>query len=111
MKHSFLTMFALSCMLLPGFSSADEGSAPDGEGWVKLFDGETLDGWMIRSGKATYKVEDGAIAGTTEAGSPNTFLISDKTFGDFELQFDVLLEDNPLNSGVQRPQSELSQLL
>ena len=101
MNKSLLTTLVFLCLLTPGFASADQGAAPEGDGWVRLFDGETLDGWKIRSGKATYKVEDGTIVGTTEAGSPNTFLISDKTFGDFELQFEVLLEDNPLNSGVQ----------
>lgn len=74
--------------------------AEQGE-WISLFDGETLDGWQIMSGKATYEVKDGSIVGTTEAGSPNTFLCTTETYGDFELTFEVLLEDNPLNSGVQ----------
>lgn len=65
-----------------------------------LFDGETLDGWQVMSGKATFRVEDGAIVGTTEPGSPNTFLCTTETYGDFELTFEVLLEHNPLNSGV-----------
>lgn len=71
------------------------------QGWRSLFDGQSLEGWSIKSGFASYKVEDGSIRGTTAAGSPNTFLTSEETFADFELTFDVLLESDPLNSGVQ----------
>jgi hypothetical protein len=71
-----------------------------GEGFRPLFDGKTLAGFTIRSGTATYKVEDGAIVGTTAEGSGNTFLTTDKEYGDFELTFEVKV-DNALNSGVQ----------
>ncbi len=68
--------------------------------WIELFDGETLDGWSIHSGSAEYRVEDGAIVGNTVKGSPNTFLCTDQEYGDFVLEFEVLL-DPGLNSGVQ----------
>jgi hypothetical protein len=71
------------------------------EGWTALFDGKTLDGWAVKSGFATYKVEDGAIVGTTVTNSPNTFLTSAKAYGDFEFTVDVLLDDAGLNSGLQ----------
>jgi len=54
----------------------------------------------VHSGYAKYRVEDGAIVGTTVKGSPNTFLCTDRDFGDFILEFEVLL-DPGLNSGVQ----------
>ena len=38
--------------------------------------------------------------GVTVKGSPNTFLCTKKTYGDFELEFEVRV-DNQLNSGVQ----------
>ncbi|MEN6497057.1 MAG: DUF1080 domain-containing protein [Thermoguttaceae bacterium] len=69
------------------------------EQWVALFDGKTLDGWTVRGGFASYKVEDGMIVGTTVDGSPNTFLCKGP-FSDFVLEFDVLC-DKALNSGVQ----------
>jgi hypothetical protein len=68
--------------------------------WISLFDGKTLDGWSIHSGFAKYQVEDGAIVGTTVKGSPNSFLCTDREYGDFILEFEVLL-DPRLNSGVQ----------
>ncbi len=69
--------------------------------WVQLFDGESLDGWTQKNGKATYRVEDGMIIGRTEKMSPNSFLCTNETYGDFELEFEVKLMDNELNSGVQ----------
>lgn len=70
-------------------------------GWIELFDGKTLDGWSVKNGSATYEVKDGAIVGTTAKGSPNSFLCTDRFFGDFELEFDVKLLEDSLNSGVQ----------
>lgn len=69
------------------------------DGWESLFDGKSLDGWQVKGGRATYKVEDGMIVGTTTEGSPNTFLCKGP-FSDFELELDVLC-DKPLNSGIQ----------
>jgi hypothetical protein len=70
------------------------------EKWTKLFDGKSLDGWVKRGGDATYRVEDGAVVGTSVLNTPNTFLCTAKEYGDFilELEFKV---DPKLNSGVQ----------
>ena len=65
-----------------------------------MFNGTNLDGWTQRNGTATYRVEDNAIVGKTSEGSPNSFLCSDKLYGDFELKFEVKV-DPRLNSGVQ----------
>jgi hypothetical protein len=70
------------------------------EGWVALFDGETLDGWVQRNGTATYRIEDGTIVGRTSEGSPNSFLVTRQAYDDFELEFEVRVDD-ALNSGVQ----------
>jgi hypothetical protein len=45
-------------------------------------------------------VVDGTIRGETVEGSPNSFLMSDKEYGDFELEFEVKVHDK-LNSGCQ----------
>ena len=65
-----------------------------------LFNGKDLVGWTQRNGSAVYKVENGEIVGTTAEGSPNSFLCTDKFYGDFDLSFEVKV-DNELNSGVQ----------
>ena len=55
--------------------------------WVSLFDGETLDGWTQKNGTATYEVSDGVILGRSVLKSPNSFLCTNQTYGDFELEF------------------------
>ncbi len=69
------------------------------EGWQNWFADGSLQGGQIISGKATYKVENGVLTGTTAEGSPNTFLAIGP-FKDFELEFEVNVDD-ALNSGVQ----------
>ncbi len=68
--------------------------------WVSLFDGKTLNGWIQRGGKARYTVEDGAIVGTSVPRTPNSFLCTEKHFGDFILELEVNV-DPGLNSGIQ----------
>lgn len=72
----------------------------DDEGFVSLFDGESLEGWVQRNGKATYRAEDGAVVGRTAKNSPNSFLCTKKAYCDFVLEFEVNV-DKGLNSGVQ----------
>lgn len=66
-----------------------------------LFDGKTLNGWKKVVGKAPYAIENGMIIGTMTAGSPNSFLVTEKEYGDFVLELDVKLEGTETNSGVQ----------
>ena len=70
------------------------------DGWVSLFDGKAIDDWEVKGGTATYRVEDGCIVGKTTEGSPNSFLCTKKHYGDFELKFEIKVDDE-LNSGVQ----------
>jgi len=71
------------------------------DGWQNLFDGKTLNGWKRVAGTADYKVENGNIVGTTVMNSGNTFLVTEKEYGDFQLELDFMLESNVSNSGVQ----------
>jgi hypothetical protein len=89
-----LSLSAISLMIFAGPVAVAE------EGWTNLIQGNSLDGWEVKSGVATYKLEDGCVVGTTVEGSPNTFLCTKKEYGDFILEFEVLV-DTKLNSGVQ----------
>jgi Domain of Unknown Function (DUF1080) len=71
------------------------------KGWVSLFDGKTLSGWKELAGGADYRVENGAIVGRTVVNSGNSFLVTEKEFGDFILEMDVKIDDTTSNSGVQ----------
>ena len=86
-------------LLVAGFFLLLRSSAAD-DGWVNLFNGKNLDGWVQRGGQAKYSVEDGVIVGRAVPNTPNSFLCTTKDYKDFvlELEFNV---DNGLNSGVQ----------
>ncbi|GAL79920.1 probable secreted glycosyl hydrolase [Algibacter lectus] len=68
--------------------------------WQPLFDGETLNGWHQLGGTAVYTVRDQSIIGTTVHNTPNSFLTSDKMYGDFILELDYKV-DSTMNSGIQ----------
>jgi len=68
--------------------------------WEKIFDGKSLIGWSTKGGEATYDVKDGIIIGTTVSNTPNTFLTTEKMYGDFILELDYLV-DPSMNSGIQ----------
>jgi len=76
-------------------------AAAQSRGWRNLFDGKTLNGWMRLAGNAVFSVQDGMIVGTTVANSGNTFLATQKEFGDFLLELDIKIESVKGNSGVQ----------
>ena len=56
---------------------------------------------MRLAGMAEYSVKDGMIVGTTVANSGNTFLATQKQYGDFVLELDIKIESDNGNSGVQ----------
>ena len=80
--------------------TVESADATAESGWTDLFNGKDLTGWNQVNGKANYRVEDGAVVGTTIMDSPNSFLATDKEYGDYILEFEVML-DNDINSGVQ----------
>ena len=88
-------------VILTGSLVATRLKAQTSAGWTNLFDGKTLKGWKQATGKATYKVENGEIVGTTVAHSPNSFLITEKEYGDFIMEIDIKVEGKETNSGVQ----------
>jgi hypothetical protein len=71
-----------------------------GYGFLPLFDGKTLNGWIQRGGKAKYDVIDGMIVGSSVPKSENSFLCTEKEYGDFILELDFKV-DPEMNSGVQ----------
>lgn len=93
MKKFALLLAALVC-----FSAS---AMAEEEGFVSLFNGQDLTGWTVNGGYATYAVEDGCIIGTCAPDKPmNTFLCTDKEYGNFILKFQVKFLENG-NSGCQ----------
>lgn len=88
------TQTSLLLILIFFLSSCGSGN----KDFVDLFNGEDLDGWEVKNGSAPFSVEDGMIVGTCVEGTPNTFLCTEQSFGDFILTFEAKFGEG--NSGV-----------
>ncbi len=68
---------------------------------VELFDGQSLDGWRS-VGSATWRAEDGVLVGGQDGDpSKSGLLMTERTFQDFELELDFLIDEHgKYNSGV-----------
>lgn len=86
----------LAGVLLLSAAGASGAQTP----WKSLFNGKNLKGWKTVNGTAEYRVVEGAIVGTSKLGTPNTFLRTDKEYGDFILELSFRVDDG-LNSGIQ----------
>ena len=80
---------------------ADCAASACEDGFVPLFDGRTLAGWSVRGGENQFSVEDGCIKGVAVPSDVgiNTFLVTDKSYGDFDLKVEFRIEGG--NSGIQ----------
>ena len=69
---------------------------------VEIFDGTSLQGW--RGNPRFWSVEDGCIVGRSTMENPckvTTYLHHDAVLDDFELTFEIKLEGEGANSGMQ----------
>ncbi|MBS1703103.1 MAG: DUF1080 domain-containing protein [Armatimonadetes bacterium] len=62
--------------------------------------GKDLTGWVQRGGNAKYWIEGNEIVGSCVLNTQNSFLCTERTYGDFILEYDFKV-DPRLNSGVQ----------
>ena len=71
------------------------------EGFVSLFNGRDLVGWIKRGGSAEFQVDEGCTVGKCVSNTPgNTFMCTEREFGNFILRLQYkFLEAG--NSGVQ----------
>jgi hypothetical protein len=74
-----------------------KGGKPTAKGWMSLFDGKSLKGWVGEKGY--WEVRDGAIVGDKKGETPHHhYLFTDQDYSDFELHIDVKMTG--YNSGV-----------
>jgi hypothetical protein len=86
----------------PVAASTVAAATEEEEGFIPLFDGETLDGWVLkgRTG-AGYQVEDGKIV-CPPGGGGN--LLTEKEYSDFVLRFEFRLFEGSNNGlGIRAP--------
>lgn len=85
-------------MLLAAYGIAGSVDAAD-DGFASLLDGKTLAGWKVRSEKDAkpdeWTVEDGVL----KAKAGNSWLATEKEYGDYILQLETRVPENG-NSGI-----------
>lgn len=83
-----------------GLEAEAQQNPPEGDEWVSLFDGESLDGWKASENEESFSVQDGHIV----VDGPRSHLfyqgsVADHDFDDFELKVDVMTKPGA-NSGI-----------
>ncbi|TXE10293.1 DUF1080 domain-containing protein [Algoriphagus aquimarinus] len=93
----FLALFALATLL----ASCSSQKSSSGKGFVQLFNGENLDGWV--GNKTSYRAEDGMIV-IDPKGTGGGNLFTEKEYGDFILRFEFQLTPGANNGlGIHAP--------
>ncbi|MGI8603513.1 MAG: 3-keto-disaccharide hydrolase [Verrucomicrobiales bacterium] len=101
-----VSVVAFPC-LPAGLATAEERANP---GWVSLFDGSSLKGWHVsaKSGHSRtsknqsggrWVIEDGAIVGSQDVPGNGGIIITDESFGDFEVALEMKNDFGP-DSGL-----------
>jgi hypothetical protein len=102
-------LFKIFCSLTFILASVNAVAAEE-PGWTSLFNGKTLDGWVVKcrpqdSDKRGYwKVVDRTITAETPPGSKHHYiwLLTEKEYGDFELRLKAQTYSKTTgNSGIQ----------
>ncbi|MAW63309.1 MAG: hypothetical protein CL473_04905 [Acidobacteria bacterium] len=91
MRRALRTLLSL---VVVGIIAAYTAGLSAQSGWTTLFDGSTLDGWNP-IGDANWELADGAV----QADSGSGFLVTPRSYGDFELTLEFWV-DEPANSGI-----------
>lgn len=94
----FSIYFCLLLMMASPKIGYSQSTDQDQSGWVSLIPESGLEGWTQLNGEAKYENINGTIVGTTVENTPNSFLVTEKTYGDFILEGEMKVEDT--NTGV-----------
>lgn len=95
-----LRLLCAAGLLMAGTLTESHAQDASDDGWISLFDGETLDGWRASENPATFRVEDGLLV----VDGPRAHLyyvgpVADHDFKNFEFKTDVRTEPGA-NSGI-----------
>jgi hypothetical protein len=87
----------LMILMILSLSPTLKAQAPSGKGWIPLFNGQDLTGW-VNNGQEKWVFDNGTILGESTVGHYG-YLTTEKTYANFELQVKFKPETNG-NSGV-----------
>jgi len=65
-----------------------------------IFNGKDLTGWQDATDNKFWHVENGILVGESDAALKGNYLLTDKPYGDFVIEFDVRWKSGPLPRGL-----------
>lgn len=101
MKYNiFLFLVTVAAMMGCNNPKKTSATATNGDGWISLFDGKSLNGWKVGESAETFTVADGAIV----VHGPRAHLfyegeVANHQFKNFEFQAQVMTTPGS-NSGI-----------
>ncbi len=101
-QRKYLPKGKFNNQVLPEEALINTDPEPDLDdfGFVSLYEGKDLSGWVVRGGTCTFDPQGKKIVGKVIAGSPNTFLSTAREdYRDFVFTTEVYWEVNS-NSGI-----------
>jgi hypothetical protein len=108
-RQFYLMLFLFLPVILTSCMSVKKAAALDSDGFVRLFDGKTLDGWV--GDTAYWSVEGGCLTGIVTPANllkRNTFIIwQGKMPEDFEIKVEYKISAEG-NSGINYRSEELA---
>lgn len=97
-RSSSITM-GLLVIAFTAFGCATQPFGQADAGWITLIDGATgLDNWS-RVGDANWRVVDGVIQADKKTDKASSFLVSKKSYTDFQIRIEFWASDDA-NSGI-----------
>lgn len=91
---SFCTLLLLATPAIGPISAAEK----DGDGWVTIFDGKSLNGWKVNESPESWKLADGALIANGKRS--HYFYVGDaKPFVNFEFKAEVMTKPGS-NGGI-----------
>ena len=98
--HLVDAMRYYAALLLPALILGCATQNPAPNGWIDLFDGESLAGWTASENASTFSVQDGAIVAQGDRSHLfYTGPVEDHDFTNFELMVEVMTRPGS-NSGI-----------
>jgi hypothetical protein len=95
---SRIVALTVGLFVIAFMQSALPVASQTGSGWVQLFDGKSLNGWIVPDG-VNWRVEDGALVADKKTVKGNPSLVSKNSYKDFQLYAEVWVSADA-NSGI-----------
>jgi hypothetical protein len=97
MKPRSVFSLALLPLLLALTGFAADAAAPQ---LVPIFNGKDLTGWKDAANNPFWRVENGILVGENDVAKKGNYLLTEKDYGDFVIEFDVRWKDGVMPRGV-----------